>query len=95
MRAGRETDGAGGALIAWQDSRGGATSDIYARRVLVSGVADPALRARGAELAKTMGCGSCHLPDYRGQKQVPRLDYQREDYLVAAMKAYRHRAQAS
>ena len=36
-----------------------------------------------------MGCGSCHLPDYRGQQQVPRLANQPEDYLVAAMKAYR------
>ena len=36
-----------------------------------------------------IACGSCHLQDYRGQKQVPRLTNQREDYLVAAMKAYR------
>jgi cytochrome c553 len=50
---------------------------------------DPTLHARGAALARAMGCGSCHLPDYRGQKHVPRLDNQPEDYLVAAMKAYR------
>ena len=41
-----------------------------------------------------MGCGSCHLPDYRGQRQVPRLANQREDYLVAAMKAYRDNKRA-
>ena len=50
---------------------------------------DPTLHARGAAIARDMGCGSCHLPDYRGQKHVPRLDNQPEDYLVAAMKAYR------
>jgi cytochrome c553 len=36
-----------------------------------------------------MGCGSCHLPDYRGQKHVPRLSNQREDYLVSTLLAYR------
>ena len=50
---------------------------------------DPKLRARGAELAKAMGCGSCHLANFRGQKQIPRLDGQPEDYLAGALKAYR------
>jgi cytochrome c553 len=55
---------------------------------------DPTLHARGAALAWAMGCGSCHLPNYRGQKHVPRLDNQPEDYLVAAMKAYRDNTRA-
>jgi len=50
---------------------------------------DPALRARGAALSRDMGCGSCHLKDYSGQKQVPRIAGQREDYLRATMKDYR------
>jgi len=33
-------------------------------------------------------------PHYRGQKHVPRLDNQPEDYLVAAMKAYRDKTRA-
>ena len=53
------------------------------------GKLDPDLRSQGARLAATMGCGSCHLKNYSGQKQVPRLTNQREDYLVAAMQAYR------
>lgn len=40
-------DGAGGAIITWQDSRGGAFYDIYAQRVLVSGAVDPAWPANG------------------------------------------------
>jgi cytochrome c553 len=51
--------------------------------------ADPTLQARGEELARRMGCGTCHFEDYRGQKHVPRIAGQREDYLGAAMKAYR------
>jgi cytochrome c553 len=50
---------------------------------------DSTRRARGAELAKAMGCGSCHMSDFSGQKQVPRLANQREDYLVASLKAFR------
>jgi cytochrome c553 len=50
---------------------------------------DAKLYARGAALAKAMICGNCHGDDYRGQKHVPRLANQREDYLAAALKAYR------
>ncbi len=50
---------------------------------------DPKRHARGAELSKRMGCGTCHFQDFRGQKQIPRLANQREDYLAATMKAYR------
>ena len=40
------SDRAGGAIIAWQDSRAGAY-DLYAQRVLASGVADPSWTANG------------------------------------------------
>ena len=55
----------------------------------VKSKADEKLRARGAELAGSMGCGSCHLKDFSGQREVPRLAGQAEDYLAASMKAYR------
>lgn len=51
--------------------------------------ADPAAIARGKELAGRMRCGQCHLPDYRGRAQMPRLAGQREDYMVDAMVGYR------
>ena len=43
----------------------------------------------GAETARTLLCGTCHLPDYAGQKQVPRLAGQDEAYLVHSMKEFR------
>ena len=46
------------------------------------------LRA-GAEVAAKMLCGTCHLPDFRGQNQVPRLAGQSEEYLLLAMKQFR------
>ena len=56
---------------------------------LPAGNRDAKLHARGAALAKAMICGNCHGEDYRGQKHLPRLAHQREDYLAAALKAYR------
>lgn len=50
---------------------------------------DSKLSARGADLASASGCGSCHMADYTGQREVPRLAGQSEDYLAASMKAYR------
>jgi cytochrome c553 len=50
---------------------------------------DAKLRARGDELARGMGCASCHMAEYIGQREVPRLAGQAEDYLVASMQAYR------
>ncbi|TDH62034.1 c-type cytochrome [Dankookia rubra] len=50
---------------------------------------DPARMAEGAALSETLRCGVCHLPDYRGRAQMPRLAGQREDYLVHALVGYR------
>jgi cytochrome c553 len=68
----------------------------FARQTLSkSGAARNAeLFARGAELAKAMNCGSCHLTDYSGQRQMPRLAGQREDYLLSSMKAFRDNRRA-
>jgi cytochrome c553 len=48
-----------------------------------------ALFERGAILSKQMLCGTCHLPDYRGRDQMPRLAGQREDYLLHSMRQFR------
>jgi cytochrome c553 len=48
-----------------------------------------ALFERGAVLSKQMLCGTCHLPDYRGRDQMPRLAGQREDYLLHSMRQFR------
>ena len=54
-----------------------------------TGQADPILAQRAVERARVLHCGVCHLADFKGQKQVPRLAAQREDYLAAEMRAYR------
>jgi cytochrome c553 len=53
------------------------------------GAADPALMAAGAALAGARNCGVCHLADYAGREQVPRIAGQREEYLDRAMTEYR------
>jgi cytochrome c553 len=50
--------------------------------------AQPGRMKRGAELSARGLCGTCHLPDYRGRDQVPRLAQQREDYLLASLRLF-------
>jgi cytochrome c553 len=53
------------------------------------GAADAALAARGKAVADAGRCGTCHLPDYAGREQIPRLAAQREDYLLKTMRDYK------
>ena len=53
------------------------------------GAIDQDKARRGATAASKMLCGTCHLADYTGQKQVPRLAGQDETYLVYSMKQFR------
>ena len=55
------------------------------------GPVDAARVAQGAEVSRRMLCGTCHLPDYRGQDQVPRLAGQNEPYLYQVMRQFRDR----
>ena len=50
---------------------------------------DPAMVKRGEALAGPMRCASCHLPDFPGQEQMPRLAKQRIDYLIHSMTQFR------
>ncbi|HUG79450.1 MAG TPA: c-type cytochrome [Burkholderiales bacterium] len=56
---------------------------------MATGPGDAALLKKGRSLAGKLRCGICHLSDYSGQKQIPRLAGQREDYLLSELFAYR------
>ena len=49
---------------------------------------DAALFSRGQTLAEQYRCGSCHLPNYAGREQMPRLAAQREDFLLYSMREF-------
>lgn len=49
------SDGAAGAIVAWQDTRGGSEYDVYAHRVLASGAVDPAWPADGRAVCAEAG----------------------------------------
>ncbi len=51
---------------------------------------DEALFKRGEVLSRQMLCGTCHLADYKGRDQMPRLAGQREDYLVHSMLQFKN-----
>ena len=52
--------------------------------------ADKTLFERGRKIVAQNRCGNCHLPNFHGHDQMPRLAGQREDYLAEAMLAYKH-----
>jgi len=58
-------------------------------RVVATGPVDKALTARGAQIAAKTHCGQCHLPNFEGRAQMPRIAGQREDYMYDTMLAYR------
>ena len=80
-----------GLLNGWSDRDLTDIATSYARQTppRAATTRDPGLRSAGAKLSQAMGCGSCHLKDYSGQKHVPRISNQREDYLASTLKAYR------
>ena len=54
---------------------------------LPTGLLQPDKVRAGAEVSRQALCGTCHLPNYAGQNQVPRLAGQHEDYLVLTLKS--------
>ena len=68
-----------------------ALADHYSRQPAVAQETprdDAAFRC-GEAIAGRALCGTCHLPSYAGQQQMPRLAAQREDYLVQSMREFR------
>jgi cytochrome c553 len=69
-----------------------ALAKFYSAQTLkpAPGQRDDALYERGQLLSKQALCGTCHLPDYVGREQMPRLGGQREDYLLHTMRQFRN-----
>jgi cytochrome c553 len=56
--------------------------------------ADAAIVAAGKAVEARNHCGSCHMPDFSGQKHIPRLAGQHRDYLVRSLKGFRGNTRA-
>ncbi|HEY2629170.1 MAG TPA: c-type cytochrome [Usitatibacter sp.] len=56
--------------------------------------ADTAVVAAGKAVEARNHCGSCHMPDFSGQKHIARLAGQHRDYLVKSLKGYRGNTRA-
>jgi len=52
-------------------------------------VPDPARLERARALTEQNRCNICHRPDFAGQRTVPRLADQREDYLLKTLRDYK------
>ena len=55
---------------------------------------DPSNVASGKEKAEELQCATCHMPDFSGKGDVPRLAGQVPEYLVAQMEAFRSGARS-
>ena len=79
-----------GLLDGLTDAQLTALSQHYAALPLqtVRATRNAARAARGAALSQRALCGSCHLSDYSGREQIPRLSGQREDYLLQSMRDF-------
>jgi len=56
----------------------------------VAGPAEPARMERGRMLATQNRCNFCHQTSFQGERNVPRLAGQREDYLLKSLRAYKN-----
>jgi cytochrome c553 len=79
-----------GSLDGVSDEEIGALARHYAAQApgRPTAARDAALFARGESLSQNMRCGICHLPNYVGREQMPRLAGQREDYLLHSMRMF-------
>ena len=57
-----------------------------------AGEGDPMRMELGRTLAEQNRCNFCHSSNYSGERNVPRLAGQREDYLVKALREYKSNA---
>jgi cytochrome c553 len=53
------------------------------------GPVNAALVERGARVSAARNCNACHGADYAGRDNVPRINHQREDFLVHTLAEYR------
>ena len=66
----------------------------YAREVAAASASrrespTPPVWTRARTLAEQNRCNFCHTANYHGERNVPRLAGQREDYLVKALREYK------
>lgn len=53
------------------------------------GPRNEAMFQRGGQFSAANNCNACHLPDYSGRANVPRINHQREDFLIHTLVEYR------
>ncbi|HZP87250.1 MAG TPA: c-type cytochrome [Burkholderiales bacterium] len=56
---------------------------------------DPAVIEQGKKLTAEAQCASCHLPNFKGSNEIPRLTRQKQPYLVKQLKDYRDGARTN
>ncbi len=84
-----------GQLDGMNDAELVAMAHYFSTQKLTPVSAGPINTARfesGKLMARQALCGTCHLPDYSGRQQIPRLAGQHEAFLYESMKQFRDHA---
>lgn len=58
-------------------------------------IPDPALQAKGRQVAAEHRCANCHMDDFHGKQAAADIASQREEYLAKALADYRSAARPS
>lgn len=93
MREGiREVPSMKGMLDGLTDDEAIAIAKYYSSLPLTGVPADKdtQLFGQGEKLAQGMRCGICHLPNYVGREQIPRLAGQQEQFLLLSLQQFRN-----
>ena len=80
-----------GQLDGFSDAEIIAVAKFYNTSPAISqaGTKNNTLFEKGQAISKEALCGTCHLPNYVGRDQMPRIAAQREDYLLFSMRQFR------
>jgi cytochrome c553 len=80
-----------GQLDGFSDAEIIAIAKFYSSSPAISqaGPRNETLFKNGQTISKEALCGTCHLPNYVGRDQMPRIAAQREDYLLYSMRQFR------
>lgn len=76
-------------ILSEQDARD--LADYYASQTMLRGSfkPDPALVAKGKQVAEETQCAACHQVGFKGLNEIPRISRQKHTYIGKQLKDYR------
>jgi cytochrome c553 len=82
-------------ILSEQDARD--LADYFSSQTMLRGSfkPDPALVAKGKQVAEETQCAACHQVGFKGLNEIPRISRQKHTYVIKQLKDYRDGARAN